>query len=428
MFKKVIKKKISIINQPKVTILNDSKLISKDNTYKSVSELNSAIKKTVEGQYEKIIKVSGELSNFKISNKNLYATMKDNDSCINIVYWGYSNRNKIQYNNGENVKVVGKLAVYIKKGSYCLSLSQIEKSGSGNVHSHYELLKQKFSDLGYFTNKKKIPENITKLGIITALEGAALQDILYVLKKNNFTGKVFIKGCMVQGNQSVNSIVKGIEYLDEYIDNDGKCIDLILITRGGGSFEDLISYSSEEVVEAIHKCSKFTISAVGHEIDFMLSDFVADMRAPTPSISAELICKSQNQYVENFKTIKHKITTLMALQIKSKLESHMNQLQLIKHQLEDSLNSNNKILENEKLINLIRSGIYNKMKKKINLLNHDLVFIKRELDKYDIIGHMDDGYAVILKKYSIIDSVDNIKIGQKLKIKMKDGELNVIVI
>ena len=118
----------------------------------------------------------------------------------------------------------------------------------------------------------------------------------------------------------------------------------------------------------------------------------------------------------------------MALQIKSKLESHMNQLQLIKHQLEDSLNSNNKILENEKLINLIRSGIYNKMKKKINLLNHDLVFIKRELDKYDIIGHMDDGYAVILKKYSIIDSVDNIKIGQKLKIKMKDGELNVIVI
>jgi exodeoxyribonuclease VII large subunit len=233
---------------------------------------------------------------------------------------------------------------------------------------------------------------------------------------------------MVQGNQSVNSIVKGIEYLDEYIDNDGKCIDLILITRGGGSFEDLISYSSEEVVEAIHKCSKFTISAVGHEIDFMLSDFVADMRAPTPSISAEIICKSQNQYVEDFKTIKHKITTLMALQIKSKLESHMNQLQLIKHQLEDSLNSNNKILENEKLINLIRSEIYNKMKKKINLLNHDLVFIKRELDKYDIIGHMDNGYAVIFKKYSIIDSVDNIKIGQKLKIKMKDGELNVIVV
>ena len=309
-------------------------------------------------------------------------------------------------------------------------MTDIKKIGKqvGNVHNQYELLKQKYNQLGYFNNKKPIPDTIKCIGIITALEGAALQDILYVLKKNNFVGKVIIKGCMVQGNQSISSIIKGIEFLSN---NEQYKPDLILITRGGGSYEDLIGYSSEDIIEAIHLCPIFTISAVGHEIDFMLSDFVADLRAPTPSIAAEIISQIQNKSLSEFNLIKKNIENDFYQKIDYKLKNMMNDLVLLKNKIADinENNNNNKINNSQNEIDKLKNMLISKINSKLNKLNNEMNDLQFKLGKYDMTKNMDDGYAVIVKGVgTVIDSVTDIKVGQKLKIKMKDGELDVIVI
>ena len=399
--------------------------------YDSVSDLNSAIKDSLQVSFNKPITVTGELSNYKISNKNLYATLKDNESCISIIFWGIEYKKKgITFANGEIVEITGSITVYSKSGSYSLQLTDIKKIGKqvGNVHNQYELLKQKYNQLGYFNNKKPIPDTIKCIGIITALEGAALQDILYVLKKNNFVGKVIIKGCMVQGNQSISSIIKGIEFLSN---NEQYKPDLILITRGGGSYEDLISYSSEEIIEAIYLCPIFTISAVGHEIDFMLSDFVADLRAPTPSIAAEIISQIQNKSLSEFNLIKKNIENDFYQKIDYKLKNMMNDLVLLKNKIADinENNNNNKINNSQNEIDKLKNMLISKINSKLNKLNNEMNDLQFKLGKYDMTKNMDDGYAVIVKGVgTVIDSVTDIKVGQKLKIKMKDGELDVIVI
>lgn len=395
--------------------------INNRSVFKSVSDLNNSVKNELQKSFSKAITVTGELSNYKVSNKNMYATLKDNDACISIIFWGFEYKKKnLTFANGDIVTVTGSISVYTKSGSYCVQLTDIKKTGKqvGNVHTQYELLKQKYNDLGYFINKKPIPNTIKCLGIVTALEGAALQDIMYVLKKNNFAAKVIIKGCMVQGNQSVSSIVKGIETL-----SSTEC-DIILITRGGGSYEDLISYSSEEVIEAIHKCPKFTISAVGHEIDFMLSDFVADLRAPTPSVAAEIICNIKRKSFEEFSVVQKFIEQNMLNKIQCKLQIMLDELNVLKIKLYETANKN----KNDE-INKVKKILENKMNARIYSLNNELKDLQDILSKFDMTKNMEDGYAVIIKGNStVIDSVSNIKSGQKLKIKMKDGEINVIVV
>jgi len=156
-------------------------IVPEDDTlteYANVSELNNEIKEILEDNYSYNITVSGELSNFKISGRNLYATLKDNNASVSIAYWGYLNKHKAVYNNGDNVKITGRLSLYAKNGTYNINITSIEKTGSGNIHEFYNALKQKYNNMGYFTNKKQMPNNIQNIGIITASTGAALQDIL----------------------------------------------------------------------------------------------------------------------------------------------------------------------------------------------------------------------------------------------------------
>ena len=394
--------------------------------FENVTELNKLIQSALTKTFDENITVVGELSNFKITGKNLFATLKDTESCINIVCWGFGYKKHEEYKNGEIVKVIGKIAVYTKNGSYCLAVSKIEAIGStGDYHTHYEELKQKFDNLGYFKNKKPELTEISKIGIVTSLEGAALQDILYVLKKNNFKGVVVIKGCVAQGDKSSGTIVKGIQYLEKWRDNNNNKLDVILVTRGGGSFEDLVSFSSADVIEAIHSCSIFTISAVGHEIDFMLSDFVADYRAPTPSVSAEYLCKINNSIYDEMSEINNYIENNMLFCLKNKLESYTSVINSLRGKIIDPVT---KLDENIRFVEKIQINIENKMSLHLSKLNDKINVLKNELSKYDVSHHMDAGYAIILKNNSMIDSVKDInKSGQKLKIKMRDGEIDVIV-
>jgi exodeoxyribonuclease VII large subunit len=369
----------------------------------SIKELNEQIQLKLINEFNNI-KIIGEISNMKISNGHLYMTLKDAESSINVIMWQYTIKNKtmnLQLNNGDNLIVEGSLNVYVKCGTYNIIINNIIKNGIGNLHKMYELNKLKYENLGYFNNKKNQPKIFYNIGILTAIDSAALQDILFVLNNNNFKGNIYIKNCTVQGTNCPLSIASGIDFFEK---NQNKYnLDVLLITRGGGSFEDLIGFSDELVIESIKQSTLYIISAIGHEIDFMLSDFVADLRAPTPSIAGQIIsCR--------WKQLNNEIKTYNTLLNNNKIRIN----QLINKSIEE--------LDNIK--NNIKSELY----VKINQYKQKIENIDFQIDNLNFKNILNKGYTIIMDDmYNIIDDIKDINIGQKLNIKCNNGEINVIV-
>lgn len=441
----------------------------------TVTELNNELKFVTEPKFAHVCLI-GELSNIKVSGKHLYCTLKDCNSSVSLVGWSQAHLAP-QFSNGEEVKVHGKLNFWQKNGTYAISINRMESkgTGSGSVHVQYELLKQKYQDLGYFDRKKKLTKPVKTIGIVTALEGAALQDILYVLNSNKFTGKVLIANTVVQGKLAPKSIETNIDMFSHWKNPDGSPLDLILITRGGGSFEDLLGFSSGEVIEAIVRCPIYTISAVGHEVDFMLSDFVADHRAPTPSVAAEIISSYCASSLAQFNKSKQIIFNMLKPSIMSKIMMENKKLEMMGKALNSAhpltminkqivdlayrrtileqkfklaikqklnretrkldqlglvLTLNNPLVHIEQSSNLItriKQNIFEKIKGNIQNKITQTNKLEEQLRTRDIVKMLDDGYAIITKANSIVSSISNIKIGQKLKIKLSDGELQVSV-
>lgn len=393
----------------------------------TVTEINNVLKDLILGVIPEKIIISGEISNLKIANSNLFLTLKDDESNINVVSWGYTkSKNKIELNNGDKVSITGKLALYTKSGTYNLTLHHIEKLGMGQLYNEYEILKQKCEKMGYFdiNKKKQMPTNIKNIGIVTAPEGAALQDILYVLKNNNYSGKVIVKRSLVQGNMCAKSIVKAIDFLKSWQDEHNNKLDVILITRGGGSFEDLMGFSDIKVIESINKCDIFTISAVGHEIDFMLSDFTADLRAPTPSIAAERISEQQKKQTEKLNNDSLFYREYIKNLIMQRIETNICKLESFKSKIKNPIQSIElKIDYLNDLQRIINNTINIQVINKKNKLDQ----LGQKLEKYDLDNMLNSGYVLLLKRGKIYDSVKELEEGQKLKIKLKDGEVEIKV-
>ena len=389
--------------------------MSKKDNYITVENLNKSIKELITSNLSDVIKIKGELSNLKISNGNSFFTLKDLNSAISIVAWNTMFDN---LSNGDDVIVTGKLFCYVKQGTYNIQAYKAERIGIGNLHETYEKLKTDFQNQGLFSKKREFPKSINKIGIITSCEGAALQDILYVFNTKSFYGEVLLKNCFVQGNSCSQSIKNGIEYFNT-IDN----LDLILITRGGGSFEDLMGYSSEIVVNAIYDSDVFTISAVGPEVDNMLSDYVADYRAPTPSIAGEKISSAQN---ENNKIVSDFNNLLCSC--KSKIDKKINMYEQKLEMSAKLLNMNNPAnyfkSELEKL-ERTKNMIYGKIKGKIDNLIQTVEKNTIKLNSFDIISNFKKGFVVITDENNNIikHSKDFINRKQKLKIIFVDGEV-----
>jgi exodeoxyribonuclease VII large subunit len=262
-----------------------------DEIIMTVTELNNELRDIIKEVYDKPISVMGEISNLKISRNHLYLTLKDTTSLINGLCWNFKTRFKdLNLKDGIKIVVHGNINYSTKIGALQLNIFKFNPIGKGDFSIEYAKLKKKFEKKGYFKkeSKKYLPKHVYKVGIITAKEGAALKDFLYVLKNKNFVGTIYIKGCYVQGQNCPKSVEDAINELDRMD------LDLIVITRGGGSYEDLFGFSSEEVIRTLFFAKTCTMSAIGHEIDFMLSDFVADIRAPTPSIAAEIVASHQH--------------------------------------------------------------------------------------------------------------------------------------
>lgn len=314
----------------------------------TVSEINNVIKNTLHAKFKgQTIKISGEISGLKYSGVHTYLTLKENTSSISVQFW----RQNLKFSNGDHVEIEGKINYYQGNGSVNIVGSSIKLVGEGVLHAEYEKLKESYDKKGYFNNKKPLPSSIKRVGIVTSFGGAALHDLLHVLDTGGFSGEIYIYDCVVQGVNCGTAVSKGIKFFNSpfFIDpsknidlitsktisksikkpkddrsqdsdydifesnessdsSDSRSsessnsllhgseyymdveVDIIVVTRGGGSFEDLIGFSDPKVIEAIHTSTKYVISAVGHHVDNMLSDYVANFRAATPSIAGEVLC------------------------------------------------------------------------------------------------------------------------------------------
>lgn len=247
--------------------------------------------------------ITGEIISIKPSDKHLYLTIKNQDYQINCIFW---NNTPDKIKNGDKIKITGFLSIMKKNLSIYFNVKKIEKIGSGDYMHSFVELKNKIINLGWAQNKKSITPFPYNIAIITSLEGAALQDILQTFKLDSCIGNIYLKNAIVQGKQCPSSVISAIKYFNDNFNN----IDVLFITRGGGSNEDLIGFSDFNLLQEINSCKFVTISAVGHQIDNQLSDIVCDYNFATPSIAAKFIVEKQKTYIDNIKLFKNNLNKL----------------------------------------------------------------------------------------------------------------------
>ncbi len=275
------------------------------------------------------IRVKGEVSNL-IYHKSghIYFSLKDSSGVLGAAMWRSQRASGLTFamREGDQVVVSGTVQVYEKGGSYKLIASQIEKEGLGDLYVRFEALKKQLSEMGMFdaSYKKQIPRYATKIGIVTAPTGAAIRDIIQVSKRRYPGIEIVLYPALVQGEKAVASIVRGIQTLD------AMGMDLLIVGRGGGSMEDLWAFNEESVARAIFDCRTPLISAVGHETDTTIADFVADLRAPTPSAAAELAVFDYASLQKDLRSKRERMASAMQY----RLNTFRNRLADIEHRLE----------------------------------------------------------------------------------------------
>ncbi|CAM0117240.1 exodeoxyribonuclease VII large subunit [Rhabdochlamydiaceae symbiont of Dictyostelium giganteum] len=259
----------------------------------TVSELTFSIKKQLETQFREV-RVQGEITNFKEQTSgHLYFTLKDAEAQISsVLFRGNAQSLSRLPKNGDQVIVQGEVSVYAPRGNYQLIIRQLQFAGVGELLLRLHALKSKLEKLGWFdaSKKKPLPPTPKTIGVITSPTGAVIQDILNILNRRHANFHLILNPVKVQGEGSAQEIAKAIDDFNKY-----KLADVLIVGRGGGSLEDLFAFNEEIVAEAIFRSQIPIISAVGHETDFSISDFVADLRAPTPSAAAELVMKASEE-------------------------------------------------------------------------------------------------------------------------------------
>lgn len=307
----------------------------------SVSELNEQIKTLIESSFCRVM-VEGELSRITYHNSgHIYFTLKDSNSTLKaVMFRGNASKLKFQLQEGMKVILDGAITLYKPRGEYQINCFTIEPSGQGSLALAFEQLKEKLSSKGYFddSRKKELPKYPKKIALITSATGAALQDMLRVANSRYRNVEFDIYDVLVQGESASHTIVNAINKAD----SNG--YDILVIGRGGGSIEDLWAFNEENVAEAIYNASTPIISAVGHEIDWVISDFVADKRAATPSIAMQISLPDVNELFQNLDSLSSQMTQLLSQKIYNKsqelqhtyksFEQHSIQKQIIQKQQE----------------------------------------------------------------------------------------------
>lgn len=415
-----------------------------ERNYITVTQLTKYIKYKIDNDVNlENVYLKGEISNFKAHTRgHFYFTIKDENTRINAVMFS-SSASKIKFvpTDGMKVLVSGKISVYEATGGYQIYVNEMLEDGVGNLYIAFEQLKKKLEQEGLFdlNHKKKIPKIPNTIGIITAPTGAAIKDILSTIKRRWPLAKTILFPSLVQGEEAASDIVRNIE-LSKNFD-----LDVLIVGRGGGSIEDLWPFNEEIVARAIYSLDTPVISAVGHEIDFTISDFVADLRAPTPTGAAEMAVPNMSDVKTYLNQLNLRLATNISNNIKvkkeilKKLENSFvlkNPISIyeIKDQKFDNLyerllisyknlvnnNSNKMIIINNNLVNSMSHLLTNNTNRYNNLI--------QKLEALNPILTLKRGYAIVKYDNKAIESIKKIKKDDIINIELQDGNIEAKVL
>lgn len=388
----------------------------------SVGQINNYIKNMFSQDFMlRNISVKGEISNCKYhTSGHIYFTIKDAAGTISAIMFAGSRRGLgFTMKEGDKVIVTGSVEVYEKTGSYQLYARQIELDGAGNLYLQFEKLKNELEEMGYFAKEYKIPipKYARRIGIVTAPTGAAIQDIRNISKRRNPYVELILYPALVQGDGAAQSIVNGIHALEQI------GVDIIIVGRGGGSIEDLWAFNEKIVADAIFNCRISTISAVGHETDWTIVDFVADMRAPTPSAAAELAVFDYRQVQDKL----YEYNRRMQNSLYNKLELSRQKLNSYKLKL-DYLSPEHRLNENRRRL----MEYEEKLKLRIDMIikekKHMLELYAGRLEACSPVKKLGQGYAYV-EDYNgkSLRSVEGVEKNQDITIYLLDGKIKTVV-
>lgn len=434
--------------------------------YLSITTLTKYIKyKFDQDPHLQSVLLKGELSNFKRhSSGHLYFNVKDKDSVISaMMFKGSASKLTFDPKEGDEVLLEARVSVYERRGNYQIYVNKMELDGIGNLYQKLEQLKNKLSKQGYFNkeHKKAIPKFPKKIAILTASTGAAIRDIQSTIESRYPLVEKIPLSTLVQGTQAKKDIIEKIEYADTL------GVDTIIVGRGGGSIEDLWNFNEEDVVKAIYNCNTPIISAVGHETDFTLSDFVADVRAATPTQAAVIATPDQYELMQQIKQYQFSLTKFIK-QFVEKQQQHLNHLssyykfkqpsllydqqiqrrddlerqlkQLLTSKIENKRNEikllrnyfnlkklNHSITQNQQHLNNYRNRLINTTNKNIQNSHNKLKNKIEQLDNLSPTNTMLRGYSIINKKDKVITSTHDLAENDEITLSMKDGSVDAIV-
>lgn len=389
----------------------------------SVSQINFYIKSIIENDGSlQFVLVTGEISNLTVHQRSghIYLSLKDRNSVISaVMFAGNARRLKFRLENGMKVICRGRISVYEPSGRYQLYIEDMQPDGVGALTLAFEQLKKSLAQKGLFDNahKKPLPKFPKTIGIITSPTGAAVQDITNIIRRRFPSADIVLAPVLVQGESAPEQLVRAVNKFSA-----SKIADVVIIGRGGGSAEDLWAFNDEQLAYAVYNCETPIISGVGHETDFTVCDFVADVRASTPSAAAELAVPDRQELMSYYFKQKQYISAMLDRKIKTaqlRLENQQRRMsasspKLKAEQLEKQLSA-----KSEKLIRFMNIYISDKENK--------LIAAKGKLDGLNPLNVLNRGYAIAEKDEKIITSSKQLKDGDDFTVILSDGKINAKV-
>lgn len=378
-----------------------------------VSILNKYIKKYLQSNpILNTLRVEGEISNIRISRTGYtYFSLCDESSCINCVAFFSDNISK----NGDKIIVEGELSVYEARGTYQIIVRNIERAGIGKFLADLEGLKKKMESEGMFEKHRDIPLYPSKIGVITSKSGAAIKDILKTFESVRANFEIIVYNTTVQGSKSRGTIINGLEFFNENNENEVKA-DVILISRGGGSFEDLNVFNDTKVAEAVYRSNIPVVTGIGHETDRTLTDYVADIYCHTPTAAAERI-------IRGYKDVEEKLADYMY----TLKQSTLSIIALKRAELNSSKYILKSYLPYEKIYKLknktenYKNAIIGRTDKEFNKLKFQLELMREKLSGYNYSKQLGNGFALVSDENgNMVRNIKQVKVNKQLNIRFKD--------
>lgn len=384
----------------------------------TVTSLNSYIKKILDADFIlRNIKVQGEISNFKAhTSGHLYFSLKDSGARINCVMFSQERRKlNVLPQDGDKVTVLGRVSGYVQGGTYQIYVEDMQGEGTGDLYAQFLKIKQRLADAGLFDEalRRPIPSNPNKIAVITSPTGAAIRDIIKVMRTRNSGQTLIIYPVQVQGENSEKEVIDAIERVNERDD-----IDTLILARGGGSIEDLWSFNSEAMAHAIRASRIPVVTGIGHDIDFTIADFAADLRAATPSQAAELTIPNTSDDLEQVQDLRRRMRQQMMARLRQE-STHLSLNRRLIRQNDPRLVIVNELRNVSELKERLKGSARTRLEKEKSLLER----AGSLLNAYNPYHVLEKGYAIVRDENGqVLTQVEELDDARILRIRVRSGE------